>query len=68
MVSSYQEFTSDHTENLANARLIAASPELLEALVSLVQEYVKLKPDVVFNRGAIEQARAAILKAIGDQR
>ena len=67
MVSSYQEFTSDHTENLANARLIAAAPELLEALVSLVQEYVKLKPAVVFNRGAIEQARAAILKAIGDQ-
>lgn len=30
MVSCYQQFTNDHAENLANARIIAAAPELLE--------------------------------------
>ena len=36
MVSCYQEFISDHTENLANARLIAAAPELYRLLNYMV--------------------------------
>ena len=40
MVSCYQEFTNDHTENLANARLIAAAPELYELLEEIVNETI----------------------------
>lgn len=46
----------------ANARLIAAAPELLEALVDLVAFYPLDSTDAV-----ITSARAAIKKATGDQ-
>ena len=42
MVSCYQEFTNDHTENLANARLIAAAPELEDTLWAMVNAARKL--------------------------
>lgn len=42
-----------------NARLIAAAPELLYALISITDECVCLKSAIV------DQARAAIAKAIG---
>lgn len=50
---------------MANAHLIAAAPDLLDALQSLVDM------DVAFQRGpkvdnAVENARAAISKAIGE--
>ena len=51
----------------ANARLISAAPDLLEALIELVQEF-----DITLgNRGnpdttEIRRARAAIAKAIGE--
>lgn len=49
-----------HDESLANARLIAAAPELLEALLGVV---------AVADRATAEfdAARAAILKATGEQ-
>lgn len=49
----------------ANARLIAAAPELLEALrwaVETIDEAGGMDPD---DRGAIAQCRAAIAKATG---
>jgi hypothetical protein len=53
-------------EVLANARLISAAPDLLEALQSLIDM------DVAYKRGAIvedavDAARAAIAKATGAQ-
>ena len=52
----------------ANARLIAAAPDLLVALKALVGEAdlgeVDLDDD---DRAKLEQARAAIAKATGDQ-
>lgn len=52
-------------EHLANARLIAAAPELLEAL-QLCEEFMSLLPSTGFDGLArIEGARAAITKALG---
>lgn len=51
---------------LANARLIAAAPDLLEALTELTDAAAKVWSDP-FIRGAVDRARAAILKATGEQ-
>lgn len=51
------DITDDHR---ANARLIAAAPELLEALKYLVETY-----PVVFTSAGINQAKIAIAKAEG---
>lgn len=48
----------------ANARLIAAAPELLEALIDLLHQ-AKLSEDE--GGWDFEQARAAIAKATGEQ-
>lgn len=51
-----------HTEEArANARLIAAAPELLEALIELCAAPNKHRPERVW-----DQARAAIAKAKGE--
>ena len=60
----------DELENevKANARLIAASPDLLEALSSLVVQHseadLRADPDL---HGAVKRARAAIAKAAGQE-
>ena len=56
---------SNEPERIANARLIAAAPELLEALEHLSREicageYVKHSPD------ALRKLNAAIVKARGE--
>src|SRR5690625_3319071 len=62
---------------IANARLIAAAPELLEALMQMVERisyYAELKEEGIpniedwaytYNSGDMQRARAAIAKAIG---
>ena len=60
-------FWRDGPEDVANARLIAAAPDLLAALQVLV-----LTPHILYyleanDPMALEQARAAIAKAIGPQ-
>lgn len=52
-----------HIDQDANARLIAAAPELLEALVDVMFRHVpfSIKADYA------EKARAAIAKATGEQ-
>lgn len=51
----------------ANARLIAAAPDLLVALKALVGEADLGEVDLDDDRAKLEQARAAIAKATGDQ-
>ena len=69
--ASNHDFHPTQKENertIANARLIAAAPDLLAALVALVGEAdlgeVDLDDD---DRAKLEQARAAIAKATGGQ-
>lgn len=55
-------------ETRANAHLIAAAPELLEAL-QLCEEFMSLLPSTGFDGLArIEGARAAIAKALGESK
>ena len=67
MAVADQELTLPE-ESAANARLIAAAPDLLAALEALVGEAdlgeVDLDDD---DRAKLEQARAAIAKATGGQ-
>lgn len=61
-----RRFTSDHSQVEANAKLIAAAPELLEALDELANGYAGNRWDVgLVTR--LEKARAAIAKATGSK-
>ncbi|EGT4433448.1 hypothetical protein ACPIC8_003871 [Cronobacter sakazakii] len=53
------------SEKEANARLIAAAPELLEALKSIME--LQTRGYVVLGDKCTEMARAAIAKAIGEE-
>ena len=57
----WMETGMDEKEQSANARLIAAAPELLESLVDLVCLYPLDSTDAI-----ITSARAAIAKATGE--
>lgn len=48
-------------DNKANARLIAAAPELLEALLDMVSDHTEI------SAGTLAFARQAINKATGEQ-
>lgn len=61
-------FGTDKTAE-ANARLIAAAPELLEALENLhanIAEYARINNLGGFDNQDMQQARAAIAKAKGE--
>jgi hypothetical protein len=53
-----------HPEDMANARLIAAAPDLYEALVAITDQ-MELVGDARKDAPFIETARAAIAKAEG---
>ena len=57
----------EHVEARANARLIAAAPELLEALKAMLSHTAELDPMQGYrpeeDSSAVKQARAAIAKA-----
>lgn len=54
-----------HGEGKANAHLIAAAPELLEALAQFVA-WVDAPCESAFSDSQLEKARAAIAKARGE--
>ena len=56
-----------HDEELANARLIAAAPDLLKALETLLSLHDARVDTADAWNVSMEEARAAISKAIGDQ-
>ena len=65
---SNNKFSAEVTaENEANARLIAAAPELLEALRDLMLSCGALDGDPRSDNRAERQARAAIAKAEGER-
>jgi hypothetical protein len=53
-------------ENEANARLIAAAPDLLEALLEYKRLYEEVQPTGGW-QGVYETGNAAIAKAVGDE-
>ncbi len=55
-------FYGDYETDMANARLIAAAPDLLDALVQFVDEFEGCYAD---GEPAMIKARAAIAKATG---
>jgi hypothetical protein len=60
----------DEEQELANARLIAAAPDLLEALEFMLSVFNETYPDVADDeedREAWAKARAAIKKATGEE-
>ena len=59
-------FIANTGDNKANARLIAAAPELLEALKQIVNVW-DTNPDVITYAELTRSARAAIAKATGEQ-
>jgi hypothetical protein len=64
--SNSRNAEADHEENVANARLIAAAPDLLEALKEMVRLELLLETYGPLDR-ACNMARAAILKATGGE-
>ena len=54
---------ADFAENIANARLIASAPELLDALQRLMGATIDMQDAIEAGR----QARAAIFKATGEE-
>lgn len=71
MVSAYQGAQGDREENEANARLMAAAPDLLEALQDLKREIILSDVDMDYIDSHFKQwldkARAAIDKATINQ-
>lgn len=60
---------AQYEECLANARLIAAAPELLEALSNIIEHFDLKEKSVVHSPGAgfsVGKAKTAIAKATGE--
>lgn len=58
---------SDESEDIANARLISAAPDLLEALKDALMVMTSQKVRIEEQADAITKARAAIAKAEGGE-
>jgi len=70
MIASIQDFDGNYQTRIANARLIAAAPDLLAAcrMVVMLRQLGGMLPgsrDVV--QAIVEAAQAAIVKAEGEQ-
>lgn len=59
--------TKFRVEATANARLIAAAPDLLEALQNIVDQFKRVDPLYSSDKLLIEKGEAAIAKALGEE-
>ncbi len=66
-IATAQNYRFTNEGNAANARLIAAAPELLAALQSITSVANRKEVDPFAMFAAIEKARAAIAKATGEE-
>lgn len=64
--NAFGEYLHDSVENDANANLIAAAPDLLAALQTILDAWEKNRPFSLY-KNEIQTGRAAIAKATGGQ-
>ena len=67
IIAQVCDLEKESNESTANARLIAAAPELLAALQGMIEYFVDYSWDDYSDTETLQAARAAIAKATGDQ-
>lgn len=67
LIAQVCELDDGLNETIANARLMAAAPELLAALQGMIEYFVDCSIDDYSDTKTLQAARAAIAKATGDQ-
>jgi phage tail sheath gpL-like len=67
LIAQVCELDDGLNETIANARLMAAAPELLAALQGMIEYFVDYSWDDYSDTETLQAARAAIAKATGDQ-
>ena len=67
LIAQVCELDDGLNETIANARLMAAAPELLAALQGMIEYFVDCSIDDYSDTETLQAARAAIAKATGDQ-
>jgi hypothetical protein len=67
IIAQIPDWEDGLAETTANARLMAAAPELLEALKGMIEYFVDCSIDDYSDTETMQAARAAIAKATGDQ-
>jgi hypothetical protein len=67
IIAQIPDWEDGLAETTANARLMAAAPDLLAALQGLIQYFIDPSWDDYGDTETMQAARAAIAKATGDQ-
>jgi hypothetical protein len=67
IIAQIPDWEDGLAETTANARLMAAAPELLEALQGMIEYFVDYSWDDYSDTETMQAARAAIAKATGVQ-
>lgn len=67
LIAQVCELDDGLNETIANARLMAAAPELLAALQGMIEYFVDYSWNDYSDTETLQAARAAIAKATGDQ-
>ena len=67
IIAQIPDWEDGLAETTANARLMAAAPELLAALQGMIEYFIEGSIDDYSDTETMQAARAAIAKATGDQ-
>jgi hypothetical protein len=67
IIAQIPDWEDGLAETTANARLMAAAPDLLAALKGMIEYFVDCSIDDYSDTETMQAARAAIAKATGDQ-